>query len=953
MAYSRRLTILSTREINVYFSRPQFTDPDRRHFFTLSEGAHQQMKMLRTTSSKCFFIVQYGYLKAKKQFFPITFKEISDDLKIICECYQLGWPTKDVSKDTQRKIQQMILAHENYQADTKVINQQLIAESKQLVSQCTTPRELFDALLIFLSAQKYIVPAYSHLQTIIGQAFKTENDRLQALLKKHLPQSAVKLLKQLLSTEKNYYEITRLQQDQKNFNYTQNQRIIEYKRNYQSLYLTAKRIIPKLKLIHKKVDYYASLANHYPVSKMKKLKSHITALYLLCYMFNRSRKFNDDLMNAFVYYVDKYQKAAKEYGKQKIYEAKSDLHQLAQRKLPKVLQLFIDDSIIEKNIRQKSFKLIPKEKFPSLIQYLSGLKLDEVNFRWEFFEEKHAEIIKNLRSLFMALDFDCPLRLSTLNDAIVFVQQQFAKKSPLSNVSLQEVPLEFLPKSFKAYIYTCDDAGKIVDINLSRYEFSVYLMIRKEFKKNNVAICDSIKNKRLEDDLIPKHKKNAIIKKINNPLLSTSFHKTLDADKHTLDTLYHHVNQRLENGENKSVKIERQDNHVRFSLLYNKKEDLANHEFFLKIPQTNIISLLNFVHYKTGFLGKFTHIKPHYAKAKQDNQLIIAVNIANGTHQGTYKLAHNSNVDYQSLLNTERNFIRLETLKLANDCLSHYISMLPIFSEWNLQSNVHYGAVDGQKFQTRIETLQARHSAKYFPLKKGIVAYTLLSNHIPLSTEIISPNLHESYFLFDIIKNMTADVPLDVVSGDSHVINPVNFFLMRYLPVQFAPHLVHINNKIKNLTAFAHQSTFRDYLLKPHHRVDTECILNEESNIQWIVASLLQGDTAQNIMVRKLSATAGHHQTCMAMSEYNRVFESIYTLNYIDNPELRKYVRGSLNRVEAYHQMRRAIAFANNGEFRGNSENELAIWNESARLLANAFIYYNACLLTVPSQQLN
>ena len=51
--------------------------------------------------------------------------------------------------------------------------------------------------------------------------------------------------------------------------------------------------------------------------------------------------------------------------------------------------------------------------------------------------------------------------------------------------------------------------------------------------------------------------------------------------------------------------------------------------------------------------------------------------------------------------------------------------------------------------------------------------------------------------------------------------------------------------------------------------------------------------------------------------------------------------------LEAYHQLRRAIALANGGEFRGNSEMELAIWNECARLVANAIIYYNGCLLSV------
>jgi len=61
---------------------------------------------------------------------------------------------------------------------------------------------------------------------------------------------------------------------------------------------------------------------------------------------------------------------------------------------------------------------------------------------------------------------------------------------------------------------------------------------------------------------------------------------------------------------------------------------------------------------------------------------------------------------------------------------------------------------------------------------------------------------------------------------------------------------------------------------------------------------------------------------------------------------LRQAVQGSLCRGEAYHQLRRHIAIINGRHFRGSTEMEIAVWNECARLLANAIIYYNVTLLT-------
>lgn len=527
-----------------------------------------------------------------------------------------------------------------------------------------------------------------------------------------------------------------------------------------------------------------------------------------------------------------------------------------------------------------------------------------------------------------------------------FLKSNFSNKIPLTKIPTHKFPIKFIPKHLIPYIIKTDETKQVSHIFPMRYEFCVYWQLRKGFKENEVTLPNSISYKDLHSDLVPSHKRKAIVAKLDNVLLTKPFKMQLPDIKKELDEFYQLVNQRIINNENKSVKIERHDNKTRLILQYNSKEDLTNHHFFSKLPQVNITEVLQFAQQRTNFLKAFTHIKPHYAKANKDDQFILAASLANATHHGIYKMANMSNIAYQALANAEHNFIRLETLKLASDNLSNAIAALSIFSQWAFKPNCIHGSVDGQKFQTRIDILQARHSAKYFPLKKGIVAYTLLANFIPLSVETISPNLHESYFLFDILKNKSADIALDYVSGDSHSINPVNFLLTRYLPIRFAPHLVHINSRTENLYSFSAPHQFKNLIVKPHHQVDTQLILSEEDNINWIITSLLQGEVRQHIIVKKLSSLARHHRTCLAMAEYNRVFESIYTLNYIDKPALKHYVRGSLNRVEAYHQLRRAIALGNGGEFRGNSELELAIWNECARLIANAIIYYNACLLS-------
>jgi len=76
------------------------------------------------------------------------------------------------------------------------------------------------------------------------------------------------------------------------------------------------------------------------------------------------------------------------------------------------------------------------------------------------------------------------------------------------------------------------------------------------------------------------------------------------------------------------------------------------------------------------------------------------------------------------------------------------------------------------------------------------------------------------------------------------------------------------------------------------------------------------------------------------------MLKAMYLLDYIDDASLRTYVQRALNRGEAYHQLRRAIAHVNGNRFRGKSDDEIVLWNECARLLTNAIIYFNSLILT-------
>jgi Tn3 transposase DDE domain len=67
---------------------------------------------------------------------------------------------------------------------------------------------------------------------------------------------------------------------------------------------------------------------------------------------------------------------------------------------------------------------------------------------------------------------------------------------------------------------------------------------------------------------------------------------------------------------------------------------------------------------------------------------------------------------------------------------------------------------------------------------------------------------------------------------------------------------------------------------------------------------------------------------------------------YIDSPPLRQNVQRALNRGESYHQLHRAVSYANFGKLRFRTEYEQHLWGECSRLITNCIIAYNATILS-------
>src|SRR3990167_9692105 len=91
MSPNRRLQILTDEEILRLYERPEFTDTERRHFFVMPDTTLASLDLKskndKATSSILYFILQYGYFKARHLFFNFQYSQIKDDVRFVMKNY--------------------------------------------------------------------------------------------------------------------------------------------------------------------------------------------------------------------------------------------------------------------------------------------------------------------------------------------------------------------------------------------------------------------------------------------------------------------------------------------------------------------------------------------------------------------------------------------------------------------------------------------------------------------------------------------------------------------------------------------------------------------------------------------------------------------------------------------------------------------------------------------------
>lgn len=937
----KRLKILKPDEIDELYKRPELSQAEREEYFALDETIQTTLHSMGKLETKVYFILLIGYFRAKPVIPKFQLKDVKEDVKYICRTYFRGDRTKSVAlaKGTRSKLINQalsLLGFEQLMAETQ---ESLIARLQDVATICTDPKYMFDECLAFLGQKRISLPGYSTIQDLITEALSTERQRTEQILSQQMSEQIEEKLLHIMNDNGFLNRLSGYKGSARDFSPSELDRELQTHQAVKEVYPALKTLINALKLSRGSMIYYASMVKHRSIYKLRRASKWQGLLYLVCYLYFRYRDTNDKLVTAFCYLVTKYENSAKIAADQQLAEE----FEVVREKLKhagSVLRLFVDDQLCDSTtfgeVRKQAFSLIPQADIQMIGQHLDKKDFDRVAYQWQYTDTQSRKIANSLRKLFIAIDIECAPSLETLANQLATTKEELGKKRGLKTADQQ-----LIRPNDKSYLLEGEET------NLKRFEFYLYLRTASMLEKGKVYVSESEHHKRLEDDLIPaetwQQDKQVLIDKTGLERLATPINQTMGELKMKFNSQLKRVTASINSDANEFVKRQPRSNRLSWSLANRRWKSNPDNPIYCQSQHLGIIEIMNYVNHKTGYLGALKGIasRKHNTQASEDD--LIACVFGNGANYGLHRIASVSDRSIGALRTVNDTYIRPETTSAANDLISNAISKLPIFKYYTINEAAPFASVDGQKHACRINTFRARFSAKYFRKGKGVSAMTLVVNHVPVNAAVNAPNEYEGHFAFDLLYNNSSDIQPTSLATDNHGTNSVNFAILDIFGYQFAPRYA----KFKNVFEEQFEVTLgEDLEISLKTPINTRLIEQEWELIKHIICSLSRKSTNQSTVIKKLASNKRNSRTLKALREYDRLIKCLYMLEYVDNQTLRQFVQQALNRGEAYHQLRRAIASVNGNQFRGGNDYQVDQWNDCARLIANCIIYYNSALLS-------
>ncbi len=320
---------------------------------------------------------------------------------------------------------------------------------------------------------------------------------------------------------------------------------------------------------------------------------------------------------------------------------------------------------------------------------------------------------------------------------------------------------------------------------------------------------------------------------------------------------------------------------------------------YAMLPRVRITDLLAEVSRWTLFPECFTHLRT--GAAAIDNRALMAAVLADGLNLGLTRMAEACSVaTLGQLAWTSDWHIREETYALALQRLVNRQQSEPFAAMFGggLASSS-----DGQFFQAGGPGGDAGRFNAHYGKKPGFKVYTHISDrYAPFYTKLIAATASEALHVLDALLYHQSDVSVlrhhtDGGGDSDHV-----FALCALLGFKFSPRIPDL--KHRRLYSFEKPSAYPTLEPLIAGRINIPLIRAHWPDILRIGASIRSGIVTASLIMRQLASHPRQNGVAAALRELGRLERTLFTLDWIEDPDLRRGTGQELNKGKSRKQSR-------------------------------------------------
>jgi TnpA family transposase len=490
------------------------------------------------------------------------------------------------------------------------------------------------------------------------------------------------------------------------------------------------------------------------------------------------------------------------------------------------------------------------------------------------------------------------------------------------------VPMPFRKEWQKLVV---GDDGKV---NRRLWEIATLAHVRNKLRSGDVWVERSAGYRRFDSYLLTEPQAAPVVANLGLPPTAEDW---LSERSRQLDWRLKKFAQRLKRDDLHGVRFA--DGRLQISpvrtVVPEAAEALAN-RLDAMMPKIWITELLHEVARETGFLKAFTNLRT--GEPCPNESALLATILADGTNLGLSRMAAASEgVTRDQLMWTHDAYIREETYLSALAAIINAHHRLPFSAVWGSGTT---SSSDGQFFRGAKRGSSGGDINARYGVDHGFSFHTHNSDQrAPYHVNVISAATHEAPYVLDGLTSHGTDLNITEHYTDTGGATDHVFALCAMLGFRFCPRLRDFPDR--RLIPIGQPSAYPHIAPLLGKRVRTEVIREQWSDVLRLVASIKSGHVAPSVMLRKLAAYERQNQLDVALQEIGKVERTLFMLDWLENPELRRRCHAGLNNSEQRHVLTQAIYTFRQGRIIDRSHEAQQYRASGLNLVIAAIVYWN------------